>query len=210
MGFGLGWLYNRIHKLAGVLILLALLYPMFTTVYPILEYRHNFCGPKAFAYTLRDVIKENSVVIVMDESPHLEYYGGINTIGHPLDGDDVKIKQNMDDINGYLDNGTSVYLVSSAFVYDSGQGLSYNPSTGVIFDADTNKIYSNILYNPRSKTITDTSSGVSVGLYGKWQVELFNNYLVTPVKNVENEDWHKKSVMDGRYQETIFRITKRI
>ncbi|MBM3309075.1 MAG: phospholipid carrier-dependent glycosyltransferase [Candidatus Altiarchaeales archaeon] len=209
MGFGLGWLYKRVHKIAGVLALLALLYLMFTTVYPILEFRHNFCGPKSFAYTLRDTIEENSVVIVMDEGPHLEYYGKINTIGHPLDGDNTKIKQNMDEINGYLGNGTNVYLVSSAFVYDSGQGLSYNPTTGVVYNADSGKVYSNILYSPTSKSIKDTSSGVVVGLYGIWQVELFYNFLVIPVKNVENEDWHKKSVMFGKYEETIFRITQR-
>jgi len=209
IGFGLDLLYRKIHKIAGVLALIILMAMMFNTVYPILEYRHSFCGPKSFAYTLKDIVEENSVVIVMDEAPHLQYYGRLDTIGFPMDGDDVKINKSMYELAGYLKNGTSLYMVSSALVYDTGQGLSYDQNTGRLSNPNAGKLYHNLVYNPGDRTIKDTSSGVTVGLYGKWQVELFSNYLVTPIKNVDNEDWHKKSVMFGKYTETVFRITER-
>lgn len=209
IGFGLEWVYNRIHKIVGIAVLLLLLGMMFNTIYPILSYRSGFCGPKSFAYTLKDIVEKNSVVIAIDESPHLQYYGKLNTIGHPIDGDEAKIKENMDEIGGYLNNGTSVYLVSSAFAYDTPGGLSYNPDSGQLYDAKTKKIYNNLVYNPSSKSITDTTSGVNISLYGVWQVELFSNFVVTPIKTVENEDWHKKSVMFGKYGEAVFKISKR-
>ncbi|MFH1125954.1 MAG: glycosyltransferase family 39 protein [Candidatus Altiarchaeota archaeon] len=206
IGFGLDWLYRNIHPIVGVAVLLILVGWMFLNVQPILEYRSGFCGPKSFAVTLRDTVEQNSVVIVMDEAPHLQYYGGLAVIGHPLDGNMVEINKSMAEINGYLNNGTAVYLVSSAFVYDTGAGLSYDQTSGTLYNANTKRIYDSIAFNRNAMSITDKSTGVSVGLYGIWQVELFSNFMVLPVKTVENEDWHKGNVESRKYGETIFKI----
>jgi hypothetical protein len=209
IGCALDWIYQKIHQLVGVAVLLLLVGMMFAYIQPVLDYRAGFCGPKAFAFTLKDMVEQNSVIIVMDEGPHLQYYGKLDTIGHPLDGDDVKINQSLAEIDGYLSNGTSVYLVSSAFVYDNPGALSYDSSSGTLYNANTREIYSNLVYNPSSKSISDRSTGVSIPLFGLWQVELFSGFMVMPVKTVENEDWHKKSVMLGIYNETVFKILKR-
>jgi hypothetical protein len=208
IGFGLELLYARVHKLVAVGVLLILLYMMLSTAYPILKYRTTFCGPKAFAYTLRDSIEKNSVVIAIDETPHLQYYGGIDTIGYPIDGDMAKINKSMRELSGYLQNGTNLYMVSSALVYDTPGGLAYDPQTG-LYNPSEKKVYTNLAFDTSTKTITDKSTGVTFGLYGIWQAELFSKFMVIPVKAVPNEDWHKKSVMPGNYTEVIFRISNR-
>ncbi|MDD5110966.1 MAG: hypothetical protein PHG85_00305 [Candidatus Altiarchaeota archaeon] len=209
IGFALDWAYRRIHAIAGIAIMLALLGIMLSTIYPILDYRANFCGPKSFTFAIKDIIEKNSVVIVMDEAPHLQYYGGLDTIGHPLDGDMVKIEKSLAELHGYLANGTNVYLVSSAFVYDSGAGISYDQSSGRLYNTQTRKVFENLQLNKDGKSMTDTSTGVSIPIYGIWQMELFSEFTVLPLKSIENEDWHKRNVITGKYDETLFRITDR-
>ena len=209
IAFGLELAYRKLHPIAGILLLLLLIGWMSYTIYPILEYRAGFCGPKAFAYTVKDTVEPNSIVIVMDEGPHLEYYGKLNTMDHPYDGDDAKFQKSMNSIEGYISNRTNVYIISTAFVYDTGDGLYYDYRSGTLSYPAGNRAYSNLVFNPQEQSITDKKTGVKVALYGRWQAELFQRFMVTPVKTVENEDWHKKSVMFGKFDETLFRISER-
>jgi hypothetical protein len=208
MGFALDWIYNKIHKIVGVAILLIVVGMMFSSIYPVLNYRAEFCGPKSFAYTLKDTIEGNSIVIAMAEAPHLQYYGRSNTIKHPSNGDSARIDESISQINGYLANGTNVYVVSTAFEQDAQGNLSYYPDTKQIFSTTTTKVYDNLVYDPALKTLTDTSTGVSTGFYGIWQAELFSNFKVLPVKTVENEHWLARSVALHKFNETIFKISR--
>jgi hypothetical protein len=116
--FSLYFIYKK-SKIIAFLFLLYFSVSMFLYVYPILDFRHSYNGEKRYALFVKENTPENSVIIVMDDGPFIEYYGDRKIFGHPI-GDIDETKIWVSDIKNYLKNGTPVYLAESGFSYDQG------------------------------------------------------------------------------------------
>jgi hypothetical protein len=130
-------------------------------MYPILEFRTQYCGNKEFAHYVQQNTEPNSVIIAMDEAIHLRYYANRTTWGHPRDGNDIKIKEFVSKIDSPLDNNTPVYIIETGFTYDPGR---------------------------------------------KVQQAILNRYNLTLIGSHLNEDYHKKAMFDGKFEERLFKI----
>ena len=131
-----------------------------------------------------------------------------STISHPIDGDTQKIKEHITKIQELLDSGVPVYMGSTAFSYDVANNLGYDAKTGFVIDGFTGKPYNKIVFDPNSRTIKQPDTGVVVPLSGRWMLELFQNFKVQYIGSFENDDWHRNSVLDGRFIEALFKITE--
>ena len=156
----LEWVKSK-NKLVAAVIIVILVLAMLIPVYPILEFRTQYCGPKEFAYYVQQNTEPDSVVIAVDEWIHLKYYANRTTLTHTQDGNDTKILEFLDRIDNYLDNNTPVYIVETGFSYDPGQ---------------------------------------------KIQKSIVTNYNLTLIGSHLNEDYHKKAMFDGRFEERLFKI----
>jgi hypothetical protein len=159
----LEWIKSK-NKLVAAVIIVILVLVMLIPMYPILEFRTQYCGPKEFAYYVQQNTEPDSVVIAVDEWIHIKYYANRTTLTHTQDGNDTKILEFLDRIDNYLDNNTPVYIVETGFSYDPGQ---------------------------------------------KIQKAIVTNYNVTLIGSHLNEDYHKKAMFDGRFEERLFKIQHR-
>ncbi|MCX6815459.1 MAG: phospholipid carrier-dependent glycosyltransferase [Candidatus Aenigmarchaeota archaeon] len=209
MGFGVEFFYKKINKILAIIVLSFILISMFAVIYPIIDYRSSFCGPKSFALNLSKIIEKNSIVITSDESAHLQYYGNLSTMVHPSDGNMQKINENLIEINKYLENGTNVYLTAGGLSYDSAAGIVYDPITGKLFNEKTHKIY-NLTYYRQIGAIAEPTSGLPVLLTGVWELEFFTSFQAVPITYLPNDDWHRKTVKDGRYTAVVFKVIKKL
>jgi hypothetical protein len=206
IGYLASEVYARVNKLFAVACILILAGVMFHAIQPLLEYRKDFCGPKEFSLNVRKTTEPNAVIITMDESYHIQYYGNRSIMTHPIDGDPQKIADNMGKIRDLLDDGVPLYLSSTAFSYDVAGDLKYDVKTGLIMDSNTGKPYNKVIFDPNSKTIKQTETGAVLPLTGRWMLELFQNYKVVYIGSFENEDWHRNVIIDGRFKEHLFKI----
>jgi len=142
----------------------------------------------------------------MDESYHLQYYGNRSTLSHPTNGDPAKIEENMQKIRSLLEDGTPVYMGSTAFSYDTADNLQYDRASGALVNSLTGKPYTRLAYDPNSKSIKQLETGLVVPLTGRWMLELFQNYKVTYIGSYENEDWHHNVITEGKFKEHLFKI----
>jgi hypothetical protein len=159
----LEWVKNKNQMLAALLIVILLL-TMFMPMYPLLEFRRDYCGPKEFAYYVQQNTEPNSVILAMDEWIHISYYGKRAVLTHTQDGNYTKIQEFVNEIDNYLDNNTPVYIIETAFSYDPGQ---------------------------------------------KVQQAILNRYNLTLIGSHLNEDYHKKEMYDGKFEERLFKINHR-
>jgi hypothetical protein len=116
----LEWIKTKNQIIAGLMIVILML-TMVIPVYPSLEFRSHYCGPKEYAYFVQQNTEPNSVILAMDEWIHISYYGKRATLTHTQDGNDTKIQEYVNEIDKYLDNNTPVYIIETAFSYDPGQ-----------------------------------------------------------------------------------------
>jgi hypothetical protein len=157
------WVKNK-NKIVAALLIIILILTMFLPMYPILEFRTQYCGPKEYAYYVQQNTEPNSVILAMDEWIHLEYYAKRLTMQHPRDGSDTEINEFVNDIDKYLDNNTPVYVIETAFSYDPGQ---------------------------------------------KVQQAILTRYNITMIGSHLNEDYHKKEMYDGKFEERLFKLNRR-
>ena len=159
----LEWIKGK-NKIIAASIIVILVLAMLIPMYPILEFRTQYCGPKEFAHYVQQNTEPNSVIIAMDEWIHLRYYANRTTLQHPRDGNDTKIKDFVSKIDSPLDNNTPVYIIETGFSYDPGQ---------------------------------------------KVQQAILNRYNLTLIGSHLNEDYHKKAMFDGKFEERLFKIQHR-
>ena len=110
----------RYSRIAGVLVLLYLTTSMFLNIYPVVKDRHDFSGEKEYALWLARQTEPNAVVISMDDSVFVRYYGRRRTIDHPQ-GSVELAEEWAGEIKAYLREGVPVYLMESGLAYDPGQ-----------------------------------------------------------------------------------------
>jgi hypothetical protein len=128
MGYGVKFISEKTRAWVGCCVVPALILVMAVRIMPLLKMRTTFLGQKYFAQSVRLAIPPNSVVIAVDETPHLQYYGGITTMTHPLNGNDDEIKKNISEIKMLLEKNIKVYVIDSALAYDDLSGLVLVPN----------------------------------------------------------------------------------
>jgi hypothetical protein len=90
---------------------------MFIFMHPMLVFRHYYNGEKQFALYAKEKTEDNAIIIAMDDSPFIDYYGNRKAIGHPV-GDIRQLDDFINIIKGYLKDGRPVYLIESGLRYD--------------------------------------------------------------------------------------------
>jgi hypothetical protein len=104
-----GWL--------AVLLTCALAVYLFLQIEPIVRYRTQHVGGRDYALWLRDQVPEHSVVVVMDDAPFIEYYGGLKTLQHPV-LDPAATSLWVEEVVAMVRAGTPVYINTSGFSLD--------------------------------------------------------------------------------------------
>jgi hypothetical protein len=119
IALGLKWIasFSRVFAWA---VLLYLTVSMWLLVYPVAKDRHQYSGEKEYSLWLNQKTEPNAVIIVMDESVFVRYYGRRRTMDHP-EGSVELAEEWASDIKAYLRNGVPVYLMESGLSYDPGQ-----------------------------------------------------------------------------------------
>jgi hypothetical protein len=204
---------KRDQTAAGVVLFILIAWMMYN-IYPVIEYRRNYCGPCEFSKKIAEVTEPDAVVIAMDESQHYEYYSKRKTIGHPSGRDlanPYKIQESLDYIEGLLLNGTPVYATTQGLGYDIliQDFLAYRKEDMMLLNTQTGQLYSNLKLDIQSSQLYDLQTGVVLPLTGIWGLGLFNRFSVKPVLTVENEDWHHKSITKGVYTAVLYKISLR-
>lgn len=117
--YALSDLYKK-NKLITWLIVTYCVARMFIFMHPMLEFRHHYNGEKQFASYVKDRTESGSVIIAMDDSPFIIYYGNRECIGHPVDlaGYTKEMEDFINKVKKYLREGRPVYLIESALSYD--------------------------------------------------------------------------------------------
>ncbi|MBI1970088.1 hypothetical protein HYS48_05315 [Candidatus Woesearchaeota archaeon] len=85
MTLPLSYLYRKRKALALFCVILILGW-MIVTAYPLLSYRKDYNGIKAFSLFVGNQTEEQAVVLAMEDARFLEYYGSRATLSHPLYG----------------------------------------------------------------------------------------------------------------------------
>ena len=116
-GFGLAFVWARSLVFAS-LVLLALVLSTFWTALPFLELRHNENTLQDIAGLVANVTEPNALIIAMDESAFLEYYGSRQG---------TSVSPNVENrfevarwIVSLQRNGTPLYVLQSSFDYPDG------------------------------------------------------------------------------------------
>lgn len=206
MAVALDFIREKINPPVSVILMLAVMYFMFTAIQPIVTYRSDFTGAKEFALQVKGHTEPNAVILVMDESYHIQYYANRTPMTHPGAPSDADVTVFIGKIRTLINEGTPVYAMTTAFSYDSGDGLKLNPTTRQIVNSNTGKTYEKIKIDPATGTVR-APNGLLMQLSGKIMLEVMDNFDLTPVLTYDNEDWHKRDVTLSIQPETLYKLT---
>lgn len=114
-------LYRK-DKIISSAIIIYCVISMFVFMYPMLKFRHGYNGEKQFALYVKEKTEDRAVIIAMDDSPFIEYYGKRKALIPPLE-DAGKIDEFFEAVEVYLNNKIPVYLIESGLSYDSNRSI---------------------------------------------------------------------------------------
>ncbi|MFH1788869.1 MAG: glycosyltransferase family 39 protein [Candidatus Altiarchaeota archaeon] len=125
-GFAVSTLYDKkgAASILAVVILLIVAGNMFVKIQPVVAYRHEHCGPCEVGKYVKEKTPPNSVIIVMDQSYHIRYYGNRTTTSHSNWAQDLE--GDMRKYHGILTDGRPLYIVSDGLGYDTADGAFRN------------------------------------------------------------------------------------
>jgi len=108
-------------RLAAIGALLFLVLPPFWLGLPFLEARHAGSNVKQFAEYVATIIDEDDVVVAMDDSAFIEYYGHRHAMSvTPTSQNKQRIARKLIDLQR---NGSEVYVLQSSWANPLNQGL---------------------------------------------------------------------------------------
>jgi hypothetical protein len=87
------------------------------TAYPALAARAERIGPRAMGLYIREHTEPDASVLVMDEAPFVEYFGGRKALLHPIGGP-VALAPFVEEVRDRVLRGEHVYMAHSALTYD--------------------------------------------------------------------------------------------
>jgi hypothetical protein len=85
---------------------------MFMFMYPMLSYRHHYCGEKQLALYVKSVTEKNAIIITADQLPFIEYYGHRAVVALPF-GESPVLSDFVVKVSGFLKKGVPVYYTES-------------------------------------------------------------------------------------------------
>lgn len=164
-GVSLATLYEKKEaaKILAAVILVVLVGMMFTKILPVVSYRHEYCGPCEVGKYVKANTPENAVIIVMDQSYHIRYYGNRTTTSHSNWAQDLE--GDMNKFHRITAEGKTLYIVTD--------GLGY-----------------------------DTSDGA-------FRRRLQDEFMITEIGTVEDDDWHRDTIFLQKHDSTLFRLTEK-
>jgi len=113
---------SQVSKLVKVLTLalffVTLLW-LFKDIYPVVEFRHKNILQPDFAQWVASKTEQNAIIMAVDEGIFINYYGKRTTLYPPISCRDKIFKDfGKNYMDGYLNNGIPVYMISSGLAYD--------------------------------------------------------------------------------------------
>ena len=116
VGYGLEFFYIK-NKIIAFIILILIASSMFLSIYPIIKYRHVHSGGKDLALFVNNLTENNSVVIIGDDGPFLDYYGYRRTIAYPATNNKELLDNFIEKVNDILDSNINVYIPETNYIY---------------------------------------------------------------------------------------------
>lgn len=131
-GFGLFWLSRMKIKQKSIapfisVMFIVMIIHMLVIVYPVMSYRHSYCGPKEFGEFLKEKTEPDSLILAVDEHAFIHHFGEREYLIHPVNeeyADENAWIDFKEKIDSHLDSGKHVYFISTFFSYDD-YGLAY-------------------------------------------------------------------------------------
>ena len=119
---------TTIFKKVPVILFLLLEFFMFSNIYPVLAFRHEYDSIPEFARWIAKISEAKALIIAGDEGFFIEYYAHRTLLYRPANAFDIKdselinFKQKLDRI---LSSGIPVYIdANGLYSYDAGQKFS--------------------------------------------------------------------------------------
>jgi len=100
-GYGIFIIRENFRTFSNLLLVSLIVFSLFTIV-PVLEYRHNYSGPKEFGIYIREVTEENAIILIGDYAPYIKFYGNRSTLIYEEDVLGI--------IDDYLNEGIPIYV----------------------------------------------------------------------------------------------------
>lgn len=109
---GLNLIYKKNPSISiSVLFFLCLI--SFMSIYPIISFRHDYCGTKEYALFTNIHTPNNAVIIANDNSVFIQYYADRSTISYPAYGTDKELLSKIQQVQSLLDSDIPVYVPSN-------------------------------------------------------------------------------------------------
>lgn len=87
---------------------------------PVLEFRHRYALQQEFARWVNEETEPDAMVIAMDESIFIEYYGKRKVILRPMFKNKFQIDRFFQQLDGFFSQGKKVYVIGTACMsYDA-------------------------------------------------------------------------------------------
>jgi len=110
----------KIHfKKISLLILIVLVINMVFVIYPVLKFRHDYCGPKEMALFFKEKTEPNAVIFTEIFNPHVRFYGDRKN-GIFNDMEDFRQK-----INSAMNNDVPVYVTETFLNFNQNKPATY-------------------------------------------------------------------------------------
>ncbi len=116
MGHALYALFEK-KRVLGNIVFLAVFFLLFGSIHPLIFFRKDFSGEKAFALWLKTQVPKNSSIIAVDDSPFIQYYANLKTEYYPINNPE-KLTKWIDTKKQEVKEGLPIYIVGASFIYD--------------------------------------------------------------------------------------------
>ena len=101
-----------------IILVILLIYSQLNPILHTFQFRHNHDMQKEFALYLDDIVAPNAIILAQDEKDFLEYYTNKTAIKPAITCNKTKIEEFSGEIDVWLENNVSVYIIESSFLYD--------------------------------------------------------------------------------------------
>jgi len=121
MAYGADMLYRKLPVL-GISVVIILSIIMFSSIYPIINFRHQYSTAREFASFINITTEPDSVLILYgDDRPMMEFYTKRAYIDYPNTWYYDDIYDLFSRMNSTLESGKKVYLSETVFILDDGR-----------------------------------------------------------------------------------------
>ena len=106
-------------KKISIVILIILIINMLFIIYPVLKFRHDYCGPKEMALFFKENTEQNAIIFTERYDGHVSFYGNRKNQG--FEG----IKVFKQKINIAINNNTPIYVSETFLLFPGNEIAAY-------------------------------------------------------------------------------------